>query len=76
MGSRGSKRGPDSTPPAGIEEIEVGWPVSDQRQRLRDVPVDSAFPIREGRDVLDPVEWETIEIGKTKIAAPMLHLHP
>jgi hypothetical protein len=35
------------------------------------VPVDRAFHIREGRDVLDPIEWKPFEIGKTKIAEPM-----
>ena len=54
-----------------IKEIEVWWPVSGLRQHFRDVPVDRTFHIREGRDVLDPIEVKPFEIGKTKIAHPM-----
>ena len=54
-----------------IREIEIWWPVPGLRQRFRGVPVDRAFHIREGRDVLDPIEWKPFEIGKTKIAEPM-----
>ena len=56
---------------ASIREIEIWWPVTDERQRFRNVPVDQAYHIREGRDALDPVHWKRFEIGKTKIAEPM-----
>ncbi len=55
---------------ASIREIEIWWPDSGLRQHFRNVKVDQAFHIREGRDVLDPVEWKQFEIGKTKIAHP------
>jgi hypothetical protein len=34
-------------------------------------PTEGAFHIKEGRDVLDPIQWKMFEIGKTKIATPM-----
>lgn len=49
-------------------EIEVWWPVSGDRERFKNVPMDQAFHIREGRDVLDPVKLKPFEIGKTRIA--------
>ncbi len=54
-----------------IREIEIWWPVSGERQHFKNVKVDRAFHVREGRDVLDPLEWKRFEIGKTKIAQPM-----
>jgi hypothetical protein len=54
-----------------IREIEIWWPVSGLRQHFNNVKVDRAFNIREGRDVLDPLEWKQFEIGKTKIAQPL-----
>ncbi|MGA2807785.1 MAG: CRTAC1 family protein [Terracidiphilus sp.] len=54
-----------------IREIEIWWPVSGLRQRFRNVAVDRTFHVKEGRDVLDPVEVKPFEIGKTKIAQSM-----
>ena len=57
-----------------ISEVEIWWPVTGQRQHFRNVAVDKAFHIREGRNMLDPLVWKSFEIGKTKIAEPM-HEH-
>ena len=57
-----------------IREVEIDWPVSGTRQRFHDIPVDRAFHSQEGREVLDPVEGKSFEIGKSKIVAPM-HEH-
>jgi hypothetical protein len=58
-----------------IRDIEIWWPVSNTRQHFRNVPLDRAFHIREGRDVLDPIHWKPFEIGKTKIAPAMMDHH-
>ena len=58
-----------------IREIEIWWPVSGVRQKFRNVPVDRVFHIREDRNVLDPIVWQSFEFGKTKIAVPMQEHH-
>jgi hypothetical protein len=58
-----------------IRDIEIWWPVSNTRQHFRNVPLDCAFHIREGREVLDPIHWKPFEIGKTKIAPAMMDHH-
>jgi hypothetical protein len=59
---------------ASIREIEIWWPVSGLRQSFRNVQVDRAYRIVEGRNVLEPVMWKSFEIGKSKIAHPMEEL--
>ena len=59
---------------ASIREIEIWWPVSGLRQSFRNVQVDRAYRIVEGRNVIEPVMWKSFEIGKSKIAHPMEEL--
>jgi hypothetical protein len=55
-----------------VREIEIRWPVPGIRQLFRDVSVDHAYCIREDRNTLQPVTWKPFEIGKSKIAHPMM----
>jgi len=57
-----------------VEQVAVRWPVSGKVDRLRNVPVDHNFHLREGSGKFDELHWKSFEIGKTKIA-PM-HDHP
>jgi hypothetical protein len=40
-------------------QLEVTWPVPKQVQQFRDAPVDRAFHIRQGSDVLSPLVLKT-----------------
>jgi FG-GAP-like repeat/ASPIC and UnbV len=40
-----------------IFQVEVTWPVPKQVQQFRDVPMDRAFHIRQGTDVLSPLVY-------------------
>jgi FG-GAP-like repeat/ASPIC and UnbV len=40
-----------------ILQVEVTWPVPKQVQQFRDVPLDRAFHIRQGSDVLSPLVY-------------------
>jgi len=51
-----------------VKQLEIFWPVSNTRQRFKNVPIDRTFHVTEGRDHLDRVATKTFEIGKTKIA--------
>jgi hypothetical protein len=42
-----------------ILQLEVTWPVPKQVQQFRDAPVDRAFHIRQGSDVLSPLVLKT-----------------
>jgi hypothetical protein len=53
-----------------VKKIQIDWPVSGERQRFDNVPVDRTFHIGEGSAMLDPVAVKSFEIGKTKIAQP------
>lgn len=61
-----------------IDELEVWWPTSGQRQILHAVAVDRAYRLREGAEGLEPLELPRFVFGKTKVVSgePMMMHHP
>jgi len=60
---------------ASVRSIEINWPVSGLRQQFRDVAVDHAYRVREDSSKLQPVTWNSFEIGKSRIANPIMDHH-
>jgi len=47
-----------------IAEIEISWPTSKLVQRFHDVPVDRAFRVREGNDVMQPLNYKSLPLSR------------
>ena len=46
-----------------IEQLEITWPASDQKQIFREVPMRRFFRIEEGESTLMPLEVKSFELG-------------
>jgi hypothetical protein len=47
-----------------IEEVEVRWPTSGRRQVFTNVPLNSAWSVIEGEDVLLPMRFERVNLSR------------
>ena len=62
-------------PAAEVEEVEIEWPVSKSTQRFKHVPVDQAFHIVEGTDVLTPVHHKSFVLAPAATNHPHENVH-
>lgn len=50
-----------------IQSIEVHWPTTGKTDRLTNIPADHNYHLLEGSNKLNPIQWKSYEIGKSKL---------